>query len=163
MKILLAGSILIAVTIAACSTSSESPSDIASLKKTADIAAIDQIEVTWHKAATTKNVDLFMSLWADDAVWTVGGRNLIGKAQIRNFVVRTAAPFQLANHWISETPAYKIRTTVHEGRGTLYFECHYADIKTRQIKVVIALDGKVARIKGHWLLTNAVNGAASLN
>lgn len=43
------------------------------------------IESKWHQAATTKNVDLMMSLFADDAAVTSGGKTYTGKDQIRRF------------------------------------------------------------------------------
>ena len=43
------------------------------------------IESTWHQAATTKNVDLIMSLFADNAVFTSHGKTYTGKDELREF------------------------------------------------------------------------------
>ena len=107
--------------------------------------AIDQIEADWHKAASTKDVDLMMSLWADDATFTIGTRTLAGKDQLREFFTNEAAPFKPENHWVSDTPAYKIRATVDGDKGTLYFECHYIDVDTGKVASVVGADQKVAR------------------
>jgi hypothetical protein len=127
----------------------------ADLQKQADLYAIDQIEVNWHKAASTKDVDLMMTLWAADATFNFSGRTLTGTDQLRAFFTNEAAPFKPENHWESDTPAYKIRATVDGDKGTLYFECHYIDVDTGMVKVVVAADQKVARINGKWVITEA--------
>jgi ketosteroid isomerase-like protein len=126
------------------------------LQRQADLYAIDQIEATWHKAASMHDVDLMMSIWADSATFSLGTRQLTGKDQIRAFFATEAAPFKAENNWISETPAYKIRTTVNGDTGTLYFECHYVDVATKTVKLVVGSDQKVARIDGKWLITESV-------
>jgi predicted dehydrogenase len=130
--------------------------DNSDVQHQADLYAIEQIEATWHKAASTHDVDLMMSIWADNATFSLGARQLTGKDQIRAFFTNEAAPFKAENNWISETPAYKIRTTVNGDKGTLYFECHYIDVATRTVKAVVGSDQKVERIGGKWLITESV-------
>ena len=72
-----------------------------------------------------------------------------------------APVFQPETHWVSETPAYKLKASVNGDKGTLYFECHYVDPKTKMVLAVTAADQQVARIDGKWLITNNV-GAAPL-
>ncbi len=158
-KVFLAG--LIALTVAACgaATTPAPPSD---LQLKADTYDIEQIEVTWHKASSTKDLDLMMSIWADNATATLGGKTYSGKDEIRQFFATVAAPFKQENNWVSETPAYKIRVTVDGDRGTLYFECHYVDVATKQVKSVVAADQTVARINGKWLITNLVSASPEL-
>ena len=151
----LSGAVLVlAVTIAACGGSAVSGTS--ALQRDADLYAIEQIEATWHKAASTHDVDLMMSLWADNATFTLSTRLLTGKDEIRAFFANEAAPFKPENNWISETPAYKIRATVNGDTGTLYFECHYIDVATRIVKNVVGSDQKVQRIDGKWLITESV-------
>ena len=96
------------------------------------------------------------------ATFTIGpGETLSGKAEIRRFWEQ-APVFQPENHWVSDTPAYKIRITVNGDRGTLYFECHYVDAKTRRVVAVTGADQQVARIDGTWLITNNVGGSPTL-
>jgi hypothetical protein len=162
MRGLVAGLVLIA-TFGACGNNGDATRNVAALQKAADTAAITQIEYTFHKAVSVKSVDLLMTLWADNAVLTVGGHTFVGKSEVRDFWATTAAPFRPeAKRWISETPAYKTRITVTGERGTLYFECHFVDVDTRQVKLLVADDAKVARINGHWLITSGVTEAASL-
>jgi len=161
-SIVVVGFIAIAATLSACASNNNPPLQLAAMRTSADNVAIEQLELTWHKASTIKDVDMNMSVWADNAVWTIGGHTFVGKSEIRKFLATTAAPFRPENHWISETPIFKDKITVSGDHGTLYFECHYADVKTRRVKLALALDAKVARIDGHWLITNAVTEAASL-
>jgi hypothetical protein len=88
---------------------------------------------------------------------------LTGKAQIRSFWLSKSVVFQPENHWVSDTAAYKIRTTVNGDRGTLYFECHYIDSKTSKVEAITAADQQVARINGRWLITNMVGASATLS
>ena len=131
------------------------------LIKEAATQQIDEIEKTFHRATSTKNLDLMMSLFADTASLVATAGTYTGPTQIRKFFA-TAAPFQPDNHWMAETPAFKIRITVDGDAGTLYFECHYVDKDTRQMTSVIAADTKVARINGHWLITKFVGVPTTL-
>lgn len=158
---LMAG-VVLAVVLTACG-SGESDTTNAARQRESDRFAIEQIEVKWHKASSTKNINLMMSLWADDATATIGGQTYTGKDQIRNFFLSKAAPFKAENNWVSDTPAYKIRVTVNGDRGTLYFECHYIDVATQQLKAVVAADQNVERIDGRWLITNLVSATPELS
>ena len=142
------------VSLAACGGSGEDSALRLDQQRQADTYAIEQIEVRWHKASSTKDVDLMMSLWADDATFTIGPEILTGKSQIRDFFVQKAGPFRPENHWVSDTPAYKVRVTVDGDKGTLYFECHYVDVKTNEVVNVVSADQDVEKINGAWLITN---------
>ncbi len=116
---------------------------------------IDQIEVTWHKAASIKDLDLMMTLWADNATFQIGTLTYSGKAQIRSFWT-TAAPFLAKNVWVDETPAYKALITVSGNTGTLYFECHFVDVATRKLAALAATQLEVARVGSRWLITSSI-------
>jgi uncharacterized protein (TIGR02246 family) len=163
MRTLLIGGALgvLGVLLAGCGGSGTSSSEQA-LQRQADLNAIDQIEKSFHKATSKKDIDLMLSLWAPNATFTTKpGQTLTGKQQIRRFWLAAPA-FQPDNHWISDTPAYKIRITVDGDRGTLHFECHYVDSKTKKLGPVTAADQQVARINGSWLITDMVGGSATL-
>jgi ketosteroid isomerase-like protein len=155
-KILITSLVGLALTvpIAGCGGSSGDSAAQQAQQEQADKYAIDQIEVNFHRASSTKDIDLMMSLWAPDATLTIGPETLTGTDQIRDFFVNKAAPFQPENHWVSDTPAYKIRTTVDGDKGTLYFECHYVDVKTQKVVNVVSADQNVEKIDGKWLITN---------
>jgi SnoaL-like protein len=122
---------------------------------------IEKIEKTWHRAASTKNLDLMMSIWAPKATMTIGGQTFTGTQAIRA-VFAKAAPFQPENHWVSDTPAYKMRTTVNGDKGTLYFECHYIDVDTGKVASVVGADQEVRKIKGKWLITDLTASSVAL-
>jgi hypothetical protein len=152
---------LIAFALVGCGSNGSSGAANAVLIKEASTEEIDQIEKNFHQATSTKNLDLMMSLFADTASLVATGGTYTGPVQIRKFFA-AAAPFQPQNHWMGETPAFKIRITVDGDAGTLYFECHYVDKDTRQMTSVIAADTKVARINGHWLITKFVGVPTTL-
>ena len=160
--VLITGLALAVLALAACGSNGSSASQEA-LQKQADLLAIDQIERTWHKASSTQNVDLMMSLWAPDATFNIGTETLTGKAQIRNFFVNKAGPFQPGNTWVSDTPAYKIVTRVNGDKGTLYFECHYVDVKTQKVVSVVGADQNVEKINGKWLITSSASATPTLS
>jgi hypothetical protein len=136
-------------------------SSLGTMQRQATYYQIERIEQIWHKAASTKNLDLMMSLWAPNATETVGGQTVTGKAAIRQIFAK-AGPFQPQNHWISDTPAYKIRVSVNGNRGTLYFECHYIDVDTGKVAVVVGADQQVQKINGRWLITNLAASTVTL-
>ena len=151
-----------ALLLTACGGSGTKSAADQQLQLQADSFAIDQIEQTWHKAASTQNVDLMMSIWAPDATFNIGPETLSGSAQIRDFFTKTAGPFQPGHHWVSDTPAYKVRITVNGDKGTLYFECHYVDVATSKVVSVVAADQTVRRINGRWLITSAAAATPKL-
>jgi hypothetical protein len=165
MRALLIGGALAAVLalgVTACGGAATGATDLQALQEQADLYAIEQIQKKWHQAIAKKDLDLMMSLWAPNATWTVGpGETLAGKEQIRRFWLGTP-PFGSDVQWVSETPAYKLRSTVNGDRGTLYFECHNVDAETREVVTVTASDMQVARIDGYWLITESVGSSPIL-
>jgi hypothetical protein len=163
MRRLVTGGALAAlvVSLVACGGSGSGSSSDQAQAREAQLYAIDQIEKSWHKAASMHNLDLMMSLWAPGSSFTIGGQTYTGKAAIRK-VLSQAGPFQPQNHWVSDTPAYKIRTTVNGDKGTLYFQCHYIDTKTGKVEAVVGADQDVKLIDGTWLITNSVASTVTL-
>jgi uncharacterized protein (TIGR02246 family) len=165
MRTLVMGGVLAAVVLAltACSGASNLSAADRAVTRDADLYAIDRIEKNFHKSMSTHDIDLMMSLWAPDATFTVGpGQTASGKREIRAYWLQKSKAFRPTTHWISETPAYKVRATANGDRGTLTFECHYIDLNKKNVVVVTAADIEVAKIDGRWLITNMVPGSASL-
>jgi ketosteroid isomerase-like protein len=154
--------VILTLALAGCGNSSKQSAADQQLQQHADYYAIDQIEKTWHRAASTKNVDLMMTLWAPDATFNLATETLNGKAQIRNFFATKAAPFQPENDWVSDTPAYKIRITASGDKGTIYFECDYIDVKTHKVASVAGADQTVQKINGKWLITSSAGASPTL-
>jgi uncharacterized protein (TIGR02246 family) len=146
--------------LAASGGSSASSASEEQMRRNADLWEIDQLQRSFHRATTTKNVDLMMTLYAPDATFTLPGDIAAGKKEIRQFWLTSGS---MTNNWISETPIYKVRITVNGDRGTLYFECVYVDPKTGKVVSTTAADSDVARINGRWLITNLAGASATLS
>ena len=58
-----------------------------------------QVEIAFHQAGSTKNLDLMLSLFTDDAVIMSGGKTYSGKDQVKAFW-QAAGPFQPQNQWV---------------------------------------------------------------
>jgi hypothetical protein len=165
MRILFIGGAVVAVLVAltACAGSSSLSAADKAVIRDADLYAIDRIEKNFHKSMSTHDIDLMMSLWAPNATFTVGpGKTATGTREIRAYWLKKSKAFQPTTHWVSETPAYKVRATASGDRGTLTFECHYIDVNKKNLVVVTAADIEVAKIDGKWLITNMVPASASL-
>jgi hypothetical protein len=162
MKKFIAGVCVASLVFAAAGYAAKRAADGPSLPAQADLLQIENIEKTWHKAASKKNLDLMMSIWAPVASMTIGGKTYTGKPAIRRLLAK-AGPFQSENHWISDTAAYKIRATVNGNKGTLYFECHYVDLDTQKIASVVGADQEVRKINGKWLITDLTASSVTLS
>jgi hypothetical protein len=136
----------------------------ATMQREADLYEIDQLERTFHRAGSTHNVNLMMSLWAPGSTFNIGTNTYTGKAQIRRFFATKNAAFQPQNHWESDTPSYKIRETLSgENKATLYFECHYVDVRTGNVRVVVGVDHNLQKINGKWLIVSGSGAPAVLS
>ncbi len=155
--------LMLTVVFAGCGGSSKSSASQQLQQENAAKYEIEQVESKWHKASSTKDLNLMMSLWAPGATFNIGTETLSGKAQIRHFFATKAGPFQPQNHWVSDTSVYKIRVTVNGDKGTLYFECHYIDYKTGKVASVVAADQNVQKIDGKWLITSSAGATPTLS
>jgi hypothetical protein len=165
MRTLLIGSVFGALVISlvvGCGSSSANSVAQQKMERQAELYQIDQVEITFHKAGSTHNVNLMMTLWAPGATFNIGTDTYTGKAQIRKFFATKNAAFQPENQWLSETPAYKVRVTLHGDKATLYFECHYVDVKTGEIKSVVGVDHNLQKINGKWLIVSGSGAPATL-
>jgi len=124
----------------------------------ADVLQLRNIEVTFHTAGSVlpnKDLDLMMSLYADDAVLTDtahGNKVYQGKDQVRTYWRDVAAPFRPENHWIGYTPAFRMYARSKGDTGTLYFECLWMDADRNAIGAHSFSDMTLARLGGHWLV-----------
>lgn len=150
------------VVLAGCAGSSGNSASEETLQRQADLWAIEQLQKSFHRATSKKDIDLMMSLYAPNATLTIPGQTAVGKQQIRGFWLTKSDAFRPTNRWISETPSYKLRSTANGDRGTLHFECHYVDTKGKTVVVYLTADQEVARIDGKWLITDMVVGSAAL-
>jgi hypothetical protein len=120
---------------------------------------LHQVEIIFHTAASTKNLDMMMSLFAEDASLQAGGKTWSGKDQVRNYFATVAGSFQPQNQWVAYTPAHRIRFSVDGNRANLYFECLYVDAKAREIKAHTFSDDSLIRAGDKWLIKEMKAGA----
>jgi ketosteroid isomerase-like protein len=155
--------VVLAVAVSACGGSSGSSASDEELQRKADSYAISLIERDFHQSLAQKDIDRLMALFSPNATFTFGpGQTATAKKQIRSTWLKSSV-FKRTNDWLSDHPAYKLRVTVNGDRGTLHFECHFIDIKSRKVAAVTAADIDVARIDGRWLITKLVGGTAELS
>ena len=154
----------LAVSLSACGGSSGgSASEQEDTQRQADLYAIGQIQKTFHKALSTKDIELMMSVWAPNATMTVGpGVTYAGMKKIRDNWVNST-PFKPTTNWVAESPVYRTRATANGDKGTLFFECHMIDAKTQKAVALSGADTQVARIDGRWLITSFVGATGTLS
>ena len=116
-----------------------------------DFMLIHKVEIAFHEAGTTKNLDLMLALFTDDAVINAGGKTYTGKDQIESFW-QAAGTFQPQNQWVAYTPAFRIRYTVDGDRAHLYFECLYVDKAANKIAAHTNSEDQLVRVNGRWLI-----------
>jgi ketosteroid isomerase-like protein len=149
----------LALALSACGGASSVNSE---LQEQVDKFLIGEIEADFHESMTKKNIEQMMSLYAPNATVTIGpAETATGTSEIREAWM-TTTPFQPKTNWISDHPAYKVRVTIDGDRGTLYFECHYVDVKTGKVAAVTAADMDVQRVDDRWLITRMVGGTTEL-
>ena len=144
-------------------TSSGSDARLAQLERKADLYDINDIEVKFHRATSTHNLKLMMSLWAPGSVFNIDTQTLAGKAQIRHWFATEYKAFMPTHHWESDTPTYKIRIHLNGDHATIYFECHYIDPKTASVVALAGVTHTVQKINGKWLITNSSGSTATLS
>jgi ketosteroid isomerase-like protein len=164
MRTLLMGGVcaILAFALSACGSSNGSSASDQETERKAEMYAISQIERTFHESISKKDIDDLVGLFAPNATGTFGpGKTVTGKDQIRQVWLKSV-PFKPETHWLSDHPAYKLKVTVDGDRGTLHFECHFIDVATRKVAALTAGNLDVARIDGHWLITNFVGSTSEL-
>jgi ketosteroid isomerase-like protein len=133
------------------------------------IGEIYELQAAFHRAKTTQDLDLMMSLWAEDATFTnrSTGTTYTGAGQIRSF---WASSGSFLNHRFSLVPSYKTTIEVHGDEAFLYFECHdvgnfatgsFGDPSVKTIINDSFLAGTLHNIGGNWLFWNMTAGSGS--
>ena len=113
-------------------------------QRLADLYQIDQIEVKFHRAAFHPQRE------PDDVA--VGPRCRLQhrpadadrQGADQEFFRDREQGFMPNHHWESDTPSYKIRIDLNGDKATLYFECHYVDVKTGKVMAVVGVDHNAA-------------------
>jgi ketosteroid isomerase-like protein len=133
------------------------------------IGEIYELQAAFHRAKTTQDLDLMMSLWADDAVFTNDstGTTYTGADEIRSFWEGSGS---FTHHRFSLVPSYKTTIRVHGDEAFLYFECHdignfaTGDFGDPTVKTIVNdtfLAGSLHRERGRWLFRRMTAGPSS--
>ena len=137
--------------------------------ESAQVAEIYQLQAAFHQAKTTQDLDLMMSLWADDGTFTNNstGTTYVGSAEIRSFWQGSGS---FTHHRFSLVPSYKTKIEVHGDQAFLYFECHdvgnfstgsFNDPTVKTIVNDTFLAGTLRNVGGSWLFWNMTAGPSS--
>lgn len=154
---------VVAALAAGCGGSSNASGTTATIQREANDWEIDQIEVKFHRATSTHDLNLMMSLWAPGAVFNIDQETLTGKAQIRQWFATQSKAFKPGDVWESDTPSYKIRINQNGDKATMYFECHYIDPKTRKVVAWAGVTHTLQKIKGRWLIVDSASSNPTLS
>lgn len=133
------------------------------------VGEIYQLQAAFHRAKTTQDLDLMMSLWAEDATFTnrTTGKTYDGTDEIKSFWQGSGS---FTNHRFSLVPSYKTQIDVHGDEAYLYFECHdvgnFADgsFGDPTVKTVVNdtfLAGALRNVGGNWQFWNMTAGPSS--
>ena len=115
----------------------------------AQVGKIYQLQAAFHRAKTTQDIDLMMSLWdANGILHNQGNPNspYIGFDQLKSFWQRSGS---FTHRRFSLVPSFKTQIDVHGDHARLYFECHDIgdfDLATRFIATDTFLAGTLRRV-----------------
>ena len=135
----------------------------------AAVGHIYRLQAAFHRAKTTQDLDLMMSLWADDATFTNNstGTTYVGSDQIRSFWQGSGS---FTHHRFSLVPSFKTTIHVHCNEAFLYFECHdvgnfasgsFDDPAVKTIVNDTFLAGTLRHVTGNWLFWDMTAGPSS--
>jgi len=131
------------------------------------IGEIYELQAAFHRAKTTQNLALIMSLWAADATFDNNGTVYTGADQIRSFWQGSGS---FTHHRFSLVPSYKTTIQVHGDQAFLYFECHdvgnfatggFDDPAFKTIINDTFLAGTLKNVGGSWLFQDMTAGPSS--
>jgi hypothetical protein len=128
------------------------------------VAEIYELQAAFHRAKTTQDIDLMMSLWTGDGKLTVQGdpsSPYVGSVALRAFWLSSGS---FTHRRFSLVPSFKTQIDVHGNESWLYFECHDVgdyDLADRLIASDTFLGGTVRHVAGSWLFSDMTAGKSS--
>jgi hypothetical protein len=144
----------------------------------ADVGDIYRLQADFHRAKTTQDIDLMMSLWAVDGTLNIQGdlnSPYVGADALAAFWLNSGS---FTHRRFSLVPSFKTQIDVHGDQAWLYFECHDVgdfDLGTRFIASDTFLAGVVRKVwaarrgrqdgeergnGGRWVFWNMTAGRA---
>jgi broad specificity polyphosphatase/5'/3'-nucleotidase SurE len=128
------------------------------------VGEIYELQAAFHRAKSTQDIDLMMSLWAVDGKLT--NQNdpnspYIATAQLRAFWLSSGS---FTHRRFSLVPSFKTQIDIHGNDAWLYFECHDVgdyDLQSRFIANDSFLGGTVTNVEGNWVFADMTAGKSS--
>lgn len=130
----------------------------------AAVGKIYELQAAFHRAKTTQDINLMMSLWDADATLNVQGdpnSPYIGFDRIKAFWLTSGS---FTHNRFSLVPSFKTQINVEDDQGSLYFECHDVgnfDQPNRSIVADTFLSGTVRKQGRQWVFSNMTAGKSS--
>lgn len=129
------------------------------------LGEVYRLQAAFHRAKTTGDIDLMMSLWEEGATLISNGdpnSPYVGSAKLKAYWLNTGS---FLHSRLSLVPSYKIRIAINGDQADLYFECHdvadYADPKLRSIVNDTFLAGTIRWAHQAWRFSSMTAGQAS--
>jgi hypothetical protein len=128
------------------------------------VAQIYELQAAFHRAKTTQDINLMMSLWAEGATLNVQGDSnspYVGTDSLKVFWEGSGS---FTHRRFSLVPSFKTQIEVQGHMARLYFECHDVgdfDQTTRSIAGDTFLAGTVRRVDGNWVFWDMTAGRAA--
>jgi hypothetical protein len=130
------------------------------------VGEIYQLQSAFHRAKTTQDLDLMMSLWAPDAtINNQGDPNspYVGSESLKAFWLNSGS---WKSPRFSLVPSFKIQIDFKaDDEAWLYFECHDIgdyDQPSRSFLADLFLAGTIKNIDGKWLFWNMTSGSGAV-
>jgi len=128
------------------------------------VGEIYELQAAFHRAKTTQDIELMMSLWDPDGTLNVQGNPgspFVGADAIRSFWLTSGS---FVHHRFSLVPSFKTQINVHGDTATLYFECHDVgdfDQPDRFFAGDTFLSGTLRNLGGKWVFSSMTAGSAA--
>ena len=131
---------------------------------TAKVGEIYELQAAFHRAKTTQDINLMMSVWGEGGTLNVQGdanSPYVGFDRLRAFWESSGS---FTHRRFSLVPSFKTQIDVQGHEAWLYFECHDVgdfDLTTRSIASDTFLAGMVRKIDGKWVFWDMTAGRAA--
>jgi ketosteroid isomerase-like protein len=122
------------------------------------IGEIYELQAAFHRAKSHQDIDLMVSLWAEDCTFTNNGTLFSGKDAVRTFFLASGS---WTHQRISFVPSFKDQIQVSGDTAFLYFECHDVDLASGAVVTHLFNAGTIRNVGGNWLFWRMHFGSAA--
>jgi ketosteroid isomerase-like protein len=128
------------------------------------VGLIYELQAAFHRAKTTQDINLMLSLWADDGTLNVQGNAsspFVGTEELRAFWLGSGS---FTHRRFSLVPSFKTQIRVSGDTAWLYFECHDVanyDTSARSIVNDTFLGGTLQKSGDIWQFKEMTAGPSS--